>query len=364
MIKEKFVSVVIPAYNEEDQILMVLSSMPKFVDIIFVVDDCSNDKTYTVVKDFIDSDTNSIHADLKPFKWENSNNPFDKVTNAYYEMLKSQENKYVPSSMYKKLDSRVVLLKHGINSGVGAAISTGYKHSRDYGVHCTAVMAGDGQMDPSELFDLCIPIVEGYADYSKGNRLRHRAAKLFIPKTRYIGNSILSVLTKLASGYWRISDTQTGYTAISLKALESIDIWDIYKSYGMPNDILVKLNIESAKIIEIPIKPVYNVGEKSKMKILNVIPTVSWLLFKSFFRRIWRKYFIRDFHPISLLYLIGLVLLITTIPVAIDILRTILDGNNVSELRFLALILCLFSGSQTFLFAMWMDIQDNDKLYI
>ena len=146
-------------------------------------------------------------------------------------------------------------------------------------------MDGDGQMDPSELESICIPVVNENIDYVKGNRLIHRSSLLVIPKIRFFGNSILSILTKLASGYWRISDTQTGFTAISLKALSSIRLYKIYKSYGYPNDILVKLNIAFCSVREVEIKPVYNVGEQSKMKILKVIPTVSWLLIKSFFKR-------------------------------------------------------------------------------
>ena len=88
-----------------------------------------------------------------------------------------------------------------------------------------------------------MPVIDVEVDYVKGNRLKHRSAKLVIPKVRYFGNSVLSLMTKIASGYWRISDTQTGYTAISLEALNGIYIYNIYPSYGCPNDILVKLNI-------------------------------------------------------------------------------------------------------------------------
>ena len=108
----------------------------------------------------------------------------------------------------------------------------------------------------------------------------------------------------------RVSDTQTGYTAISLNALKSIRLYDIYKRYGMPNDMLVKLNMSYCTIREIPIKPVYRIGEESKMKIYKVIPKISYLLFKSFFKRIWIKYFIKDFHPLFILYNLSFILLI------------------------------------------------------
>jgi glycosyltransferase involved in cell wall biosynthesis len=155
------------------------------------------------------------------------------------------------------------------NGGVGAAIARGYKWAKDHGFDCTAVMAGDGQMDPDELESICLPVIEDGVDYVKGNRLIHRSALLVIPKVRFFGNSILSILTKLASGYWHVSDTQTGYTAISNKALNAIRLYDIYKSYGMPNDMLVKLNIAFCSLKEVEIKPIYDIGEQSKMKILR-----------------------------------------------------------------------------------------------
>jgi hypothetical protein len=146
------------------------------------------------------------------------------------------------------------------------------------------VMAGDGQMDPAELEGICTPVIQDGIDYVKGNRLIHRSAWLVIPRVRFFGNSILSILTKLASGYWRVSDTQTGFTAISLKALNAVKLHKIYRSYGMPNDMLVKLNIAQCTLKEVEIKPIYRVGEQSKMKIFKVIPRVSLLLIRCFLR--------------------------------------------------------------------------------
>src|SRR6185503_10755808 len=136
----------------------------------------------------------------------------------------------------------------------------------------------------------CKPIVEEGIDYVKGNRLIHRSAWLVIPKVRYFGNSILSIMTKVASGYWHVSDSQTAFVAISRKALNAIRIHNIYRTYGYPNDMLVKLNIAFCTIKEVEIKPVYEIGERSKMKIFNIIVPISWLLFKSFFKRLWIKY--------------------------------------------------------------------------
>ena len=114
-----------------------------------------------------------------------------------------------------------------------------------------------------------------------------------IPKIRFFGNASLSFLTKIASGYWHVADSQTGYTVINLRALKVID-WDrMYKRYGQPNDLLVKLNVHSFKVIDVPVEPVYNVGEQSGIKVRKVLFSIGWLLFKSFFWRLKEKYILQ-----------------------------------------------------------------------
>jgi hypothetical protein len=217
-------------------------------------------------------------------------------------------------------------------------------------------------MDPDELESICMPVVDGEVDYVKGNRLKHRSASLVIPRIRFFGNSVLSLLTKIASGYWQVSDTQTGYTSISLEALRGIHIYDIYPSYGCPNDILVKLNIANFAIREIPIKPIYDVGEKSKMKILKVIPRISWLLFKQFWVRLYKKYLFRDFHPLFLLYHLAILLLIINIPYTNAVLRDVALGEKVATNSLIAFMFLSITGFQSLFFAMWMDMMDNERL--
>lgn len=365
MLKERTVAVVVPAYNEESQIGKVIESMPEFVDLILIVNDKSKDNTSDVVQNYIKNDTKALNPQLSIEKWTHSDNPYDMATNVYYEIRQKEDEKFLPNKVISSPRSRVILIDHLENGGVGAAIASGYKLARDYNIDCTAVMAGDGQMDPSELESICMPVIEQKVDYCKGNRLSHQAAKAFIPKTRYIGNSVLSILTKIASGYWRISDTQTGYTSISLRALEKVNLWDIYKSYGMPNDLLVKLNIESLKITEIPIKPVYNVGEQSKMKVILVVPRVSLLLLKSFFKRLWTKYFKRSFHPLFLLYFLSFILFLLSIPFGIMVFKNALIKGPIINSNILVIyIFFLIMSFQSFFFAMWMDMQDNERLYI
>ena len=364
MLKNKTIAVVIPAYNEETQIKDVIESMPDFVDRIVVVNDCSIDKTSDIVKTFWQTKFNT-GIEIKNITTQNIEGRFERANRALQNQMKLELNYFVPSEVVNTNPEteRVILINQLKNSGVGATIARGYKWCKDYGIDCTAVMAGDGQMDPSELESICKPVVEENIDYVKGNRLIHRSALLVIPKIRYFGNSILSILTKIASGYWHVSDTQCGYTAISLKALQSIRLFDIYKSYGMPNDMLVKLNIAFCSLREVEIKPVYDIGENSKMKIGKVIPRISWLLFKSFFKRLWQKYLFRDFHPLFLLYNLSFLLLILSITYLLKIINTYFLNTQTGTLPVLAFFFLFITGIQFLLFAMWMDIQDNERLY-
>ena len=364
MLENRTIAVVIPAYNEETQIREVIESMPDFVDKIIVVNDCSKDKTADIVKSFWDTNWNqgiTIRNSLDIV----IEGRFERANKVMQIQMREELQLFTPSEVANQNpeSERIILINQLQNAGVGAAIARGYKWCKDYNIDCTAVMAGDGQMDPAELESICRPVVEENIDYVKGNRLIHRSALLVIPKVRYFGNSILSILTKVASGYWHISDTQTGYTAISLKALQSIRLYDIYKSYGMPNDMLVKLNIAFCSLREIEIKPIYDIGEKSKMKVLKVIPRISWLLFKSFFKRLWIKYLFRDFHPLFLLYNLGFVLLFCSIPYFMKIMNAFILKIQIGTLPVLAFFFLFISGIQFLLFAMWMDIQDNERLY-
>jgi glycosyltransferase involved in cell wall biosynthesis len=259
MYKNKSVAVVVTAHNEEKLVVKVLETLPHWVDKIFVVDDCSDDKTGEIVEQYI------------------------------------------------KVDSRVVLIRHAENRGVGGAIQSGYRVCLENNMDITVVMNGDAQMHPDDLPHIVDPVATDIADYSKGNRLFHGEAWELIPRHRYIGNAILSLMTKIAGGYWHVADSQCGFTAISLKALKSINIDKIFQRYGVPNDILLKLNIENLRVVDVPIRPVYGVGEQSGIRLYKVIPDISFLLFKGFFSRMFGKYVIRDFHPLVFFYIMGFI---------------------------------------------------------
>ncbi len=365
MLKKKSIAVVVPAYNEEKQIGMVIESMPDFVDRIIIVNDCSKDRTAAVVMEYISKSNESELALQNTTTGIFSATRYNWAEEVLHKKNIQEKRLFNPSEIANSNpeSDRIILINHKVNGGVGGAIATGYKWCKDHAIDCSAVMAGDGQMDPSELERICLPVVEEGVDYVKGNRLIHRSAWLVIPRIRFFGNSILSIMTKVASGYWRVSDTQTGYTAISKAAINAILLHDIYRSYGMPNDMLVKLNIAMCTLREVEIKPVYNVGEQSKMKLFKVIPRVSWLLLKSFVKRLWVKYFFRDFHPLFILYNLSFILLALSIPMGIKVIDRSFFGTQLNPITLLGFVFLFISGIQFLLFAMWMDIQDNERLY-
>jgi len=223
-------------------------------------------------------------------------------------------------------------------------------------------MAGDNQMDPRDLKNVLRPVAKGVVDYTKGNRLFQGDAWNMIPRYRYLGNSFLSLMTKIASGYWHIADSQTGYTAVSLRALKKLNLDSIYKRYGMPNDMLIKLNQYDFKVRDIHVRPVYNIGEKSGIRLVKVIPKISWLLFKGFWKRLFYKYVIKDFHPLIFFYILSFILLIASIPLTIRLFYVWAVRGDIPDINAMALVFTVISGLQTLFFGMWFDMDYNKNL--
>lgn len=314
MYKGKLICVVVPAYNEATQIGKVIETMPDYIDKIVVVDDASKDETPGIVE-------------------------------KYLQNIK-----------------QILLIQHKTNQGVGGAIATGYKWARENDFDIAVVMAGDGQMDPDDLPALTDPVAEDRADYAKGNRLFTGEAYKKIPKIRYFGNAFLSLLTKIASGYWHIADSQSGYTAISKKALCAID-WDtMYKSYGQPNDLLIRLNIYDFRVTDIPVRPVYNIGENSGIRISKVVFTISWLLIKMFLWRMKEKYVIRNFHPLIFFYAFGSLFSLTTVLLFARVFYYWIFTGYIPQINALAGFFSFISASLFILFAMWFDMEANKDL--
>jgi glycosyltransferase involved in cell wall biosynthesis len=312
VLEGKSVAVVVPAFREEALIGATLAGVPAFVDRVFVVDDASPDATAARAREVA--------------------------------------------------DPRVEVIVHDRNEGVGAAIVTGYRRALGEGIDVTAVMAGDNQMDPAELEGFVAPVARGEVDYAKANRLFTGQAWELIPRTRYLGNAILSLLTKIASGYWHVADSQAGYTAIGLDMLRMLDLDRIYRRYGFPNDILVHLNVWNARVRDFPSRPIYGVGERSGIRIRKVVPRISWLLVKGFFWRLREKYVIRDFHPLVFFYALGFLLSAAGIVLGLYVTVARIFGGDITAATAALIALLLISGSQFTLFAMWFDMESNKDL--
>jgi glycosyltransferase involved in cell wall biosynthesis len=307
----KTVAVVVPAYNEELLVASSVATIPTFVDKIIVVNDGSTDGTA------------------------------DRAAAA---------------------DDRVELVAHDSNQGVGAAIVTGYRWAIALEIDVTCVMAADGQMDPDDLETLVKAVAADEVDYAKANRLFTGQAWQLTPRTRYLGNAMLSFLTKIASGYWHVADSQSGYTAVNLETLRLLDLERIYPRYGFPNDMLVHLNVWNRRVRDYPSRPIYGVGEQSGIKLRLVIPRISWLLVKAFFWRMGAKYVIRDFHPLVLFYSLGIVLFAAGFLLGLVELGLRIAGNELPAPTVILVALLIISGLQLLLFAMWFDMESNRDL--
>ncbi len=244
MYKGKKIAVAVPAYNEERFIAEVIETMPSFVDRIYVTNDASTDSTGNILS--------SIASD------------------------------------------KLVIVTHEQRMGAGAAMLSGYKRACADEMDVIAVMAGDGQMDPAILNRILDPVVEGRADYSKGNRLSVPQHRKGMSAWRAFGNFLLTWLTRLASGYWHISDPQNGYTGISRDILKRIDLDKVERGFAFENDLLVKLHVCGARVVNVPHPARYR-GECSKIKYLHFMVATSWLLLKDFLWRLWVEYVRRPF---------------------------------------------------------------------
>jgi glycosyltransferase involved in cell wall biosynthesis len=316
MFEGRTIVVVVPAYNEEKLIGTVLDTMPEAVDRVIVVDDASVDGTAAAL-----------------------------------DALRARH-------------PRLRAIRHERNRGVGAAIVTGYKAALEEAPAnaLVVVMAGDAQMDPADLPRLLAPLAAGQADYTKGNRLRSGQAWNIIPRHRYLGNAALSFATKIASGYWHVADSQSGYTAVTSEALGMLQLDRLYPRYGFPNHLLVELNLYDFRVRDVPIRPVYNVGEVSGIRLPRVVPTISWLLFRCYFWRMKEKYVIRDFHPLVFFLAFGLLLTGGGLALGAWILYYRVTSGALSPNTVIFDAFCLIMGMQMLFFAMWMDMENNKGL--
>jgi len=230
------VAVVVPAFNEELAVAATVRSVPGFVDHVLVVDDASADRTFHEAS--------------------------------------------------RHLRRGLEVLRHPENRGVGAAIATGYRRARELDVDVAVVMAGDGQMDPADLPSLLAPIAAARADYVKGNRFRAPGVWRAMPPARLAGNILLSLATRVTSGYTHLFDSQCGYTAASRRALEVIHHTGLFPRYGYPNDLLARLHAAALTVEDVPVRAVYGPHWRSGIRLRTVIYPMSFVLLRSWARRV------------------------------------------------------------------------------
>lgn len=253
------VAVVIPCYRERDRVLGVIAGIGAEVTDIIVVDDACPQET----------------------------------------------GKHVESEC---TDTRVAVVRHETNRGVGGATLTGYARAIELGADVIVKLDGDGQMNPALIPRLIAPVVAGEADYAKGNRFHDLDGITRMPATRIFGNLLLSFLSKLSSGYWTLFDPTNGFTAISAPVARALPTAKLSRSFFFESDILFRLNIMRAVVVDVPMAAHY-AGEESSLHVWRVLPEFAFKHTRNTWKRILYCYFLRDFNMASLELLVGLPLL-------------------------------------------------------
>ena len=307
-------AVVIPAYKCAKQIPAVLSAIPTYINHIIVVDDASPDAMSAAV--------GSIQ------------------------------------------DERVIYIQHTHNQGVGGAMLTGYQKALALNCDITVKVDGDGQMNLDYIPSLLIPILQGQADYTKGNRFLYLHDLKQMPKQRLLGNIGLTFLTKVASGYWNIFDPVNGFTAIHQQALSLIRKNNIHPRYFFESSLLIELNILGAVAVDVPIPAQYG-DETSALSSLQSLFEFPLHLLKGFIRRIFWQYFLYNFTLVSLFIILGVLLtLLGSIWGLYHWYISIISQKVASTGTVMLAVLPVIMGFQLLLQAIGLDIQNVPKFPI
>ena len=311
----QLIGVVVPAYNEDRFVDDVIQTVPEFVDRVYVVDDCSADNTWATIQSTLDEeDASTEERPTNRPDWGPGMAPIDRIQTGNVATSSGEDEDgpgFVGGASGESeppgavaFQDRIVAIHHADNAGVGGAIKTGYRHALADGIDVTAVMSGDGQMEPAILHRVVHPVVAGDAEYAKGDRLRYAKYREQMSGWRTFGNYLLTYLTRIASGYWQVMDPQNGYTAISSRALEAIDLEALYDDYGFCNDLLVRLNANGLRITDIPMRAVYG-DESSHIRYSRFVPALSLLLLRSYVRRLTHPNLYRETRATVAFQLLG-----------------------------------------------------------
>jgi dolichol-phosphate mannosyltransferase len=312
-LKSLNIILVIPSYNVEEEITGVLQSIPSYIDHVIVVDDASTDQTKILVKAMMDK------------------------------------------------DSRIVLISHLVNQGVGGATITGFKEALALKPDIVVKLDGDGQMDPQFLPELMTPIIENKADFSKGNRFQDFIALRQMPMIRRFGNTILGFICKASTGYWNIFDPTNGFFAIHRKKLKLLNLDKIDRSYYFEISMLANLYLINARVVDVPIPAIYN-EETSNLKIPHVATSFPPRLLRDLFKRMTLKYYLYDFSMASLYFLAGIpMVLFGTIFGLIKWIDYASRAVSAPTGTVILPMMCVLLGIQFLLAAIHIDIQSMPK---
>ncbi|HBG70726.1 MAG: glycosyl transferase family 2 [Bacteroidetes bacterium GWF2_43_63] len=257
MVENNSIAIVIPSYKVSSHIAQVIATLPASIDHIIVVDDMCPEKSGMIAQQIAVN------------------------------------------------DPRIQVIFHEKNQGVGGAVISGYYAAMDKNCDIVIKMDGDGQMDPGFIPALIEPLKKNKADYTKGCRFSNPETLRNMPKIRLFGNSMLSFILKVCSGYWNVMDPTNGYTAISIRALKKLRFEHLSKRYFFESDMLVHLNIYNCVVRDIAMPSIYG-DEKSSLRVGNILLKFPFLLTKRFFKRIFYKFFLFDFNMASVYIITGL----------------------------------------------------------
>ncbi|WP_435074252.1 glycosyltransferase family 2 protein [Halorubrum sp. HHNYT27] len=322
----KAVGVVVPAYNEAGHIGEVIETMPAYVDRIYAIDDASSDGTWAEIRE--------------------------------YARRQNERAAIENGSAGTATRTRVVPIRHEQNRGAGGAVKTGYARALEDGMDVIAVMDGDGQMDPAHLERVIEPVAAGEVTYAKGNRLRSVRDCATMSRWRLFGNILLTMLTRVSSGYWELSDPQNGFTAISSEGLRAVDFDRLYDGYGFLNDLLFALNVNREPVADVAHPARYG-DERSTIRYSTFIPRLSALIARNFLTRIARSYVLRRFHPIVACYALGAI--VTVVGVAGGGYSVVSAGVD-AFVGGMASLSVATLGLLLMLFGTWLDVVENEGL--
>ncbi|WOZ79004.1 glycosyltransferase family 2 protein [Kosakonia sacchari] len=252
--------VIIPAYKVKKQIMWVINNIDSYITRIYIIDDCCPDRS----GEFVTAECT---------------------------------------------DERVVVIQHANNLGVGGAVMSGYKQAIADGMDIAIKIDGDGQMDPRLIPDLIAPIIAGNADYTKGNRFFDLESLSSMPRIRLLGNAVLSFMNKLSSGYWDVFDPTNGFTAIHCEVLKNLPFEKISKRYFFESDMLFRLNILRATVIDVPMDAKYD-DEDSNLSIKKVLGEFFYKNFRNTLKRIFYNYYLRGLSIASIELPLGIMMFI------------------------------------------------------